>query len=110
MWLFLLLFFVSCHRHPVFDARDRIPIGTLRAEAFAILAPQSWYFETCYESEERVEDIFFFGSHKYDDAEIVIVASALEDGWFRVKSIGSFENYIWHTTYSDCIDRERFED
>ena len=114
LWLFIaivLLACVSCHHSPVYDARENIPIGTPRNEAILTLIKDAWYYEPCVETAEKsATDLFFFGSHKYDKAEIVIVRSRFIDDVFQVQQISSFENYAWQSAYADCIQCEMFED
>ena len=57
-----------------------------------------------------IDDLFFFGSHKYDKAEVVIVTSEPIAGVFVVYDLGSFEPYAWHAAYQDCLQRKQFED
>ena len=60
---------------------------------------------------ESIQDLFFYGSHGYDEADIVILGSVLDGDEYKVTRIGSFDDANpWHTIYANCIDRDRFED
>jgi hypothetical protein len=87
-------------------ARSRVSVGTKRDEAIQTLGATSWYHQPCWERT----DLFFYGSHEYDRAEIVILRSDLVDGEYVVVSIDGFESYAWQTAYADCIQRGRFEE
>lgn len=56
-----------------------------------------------------MDDLFFFGSHNYDQAEILIIRSVVKDDELIVDVVGTLESYAWHTAYADCIQRDRFE-
>ena len=104
----LIALAAGCRQRPtaVETARSQVPIGTRREEAIETLGATAWYHQPCW---DRI-DLFFYGSHNYDRAEIVILSSKLVDGVYVVDSIDGFEPNAWHTAYRDCIQRERFED
>ncbi len=111
----LLLLVASCHTSPVDEARNQVSAGTLRDEAIRILSEEAWYHQPCPNlvggKLETITDLFFFGSHKYDKADIVIVTSESVNNEFVVaREVGSFEPYLWHSVYGNCIQRDRFED
>lgn len=107
--LVLLLILVACRDTPLEEARELVAIGDLRDHAISILSAEAWYHQTC-RNQRSIADLFFYGSHKYDKADIVIVTSTLENHEYRVSKISSFESYAWHTAYRDCVDRSKFED
>ena len=105
--LFFLL--VACKAAPLEEARELVDVGDLRADAIVVLGTEAWYHQPC-RNRSSIDDLFFYGSQKYDKADIVIVTSTLKNEEYRVSQISSFEPYAWHTAYRDCIDRNRFED
>ncbi len=105
----ILAMVVACKATYLDQARDVVSIGDTREAAIEALSVNAWYYQPC-ENRVTIHDLFFFGSHDYDEAEIVIVASEPDQGTYRVYDISSFESYAWHTAYADCIDRTRFED
>lgn len=105
----LFLLAIACRPSPLEEARKQVPIGTRRDDAIRILSETAWYHQPC-PNRVTIDDLFFFGSHRYDKAEVVIVGSEPIDGVFVVYDIGSFEPYAWHATYQDCLQRDRFED
>jgi hypothetical protein len=86
-----------------------VPIGTRREDAIRILSEKAWYHQEC-PNWVTIEDLFFYGSHKYDEAEVVIVHSEPINGVFVVDDLGSFESYAWHTAFQDCLQRDKFEE
>lgn len=104
----LLFLLVACKATPLEKAREQVEIGDLRTDAVTALTAEAWYHQSCYRLDSIV-DLFFYNSHKYDKADIVIVTSLLKNKEYRVSDISSFEPYLWHSVYSDCIDRSRFE-
>ena len=105
----LSLLVTACQSHPLYKARDLVSVGDLRKDAIEILNEEAWYHQPC-KNLSSIDDLFFYGSQRYDKADIVIVTSILVDGEYRVCDIGSFEPYLWHAVYGDCIDRDRFKD
>jgi hypothetical protein len=94
---------------PLIEARALVPIGTPRDETIKILSARSWYYQDCTRGGGG-SDLFFFGSHKYEKAFIVIVNyNGSHRSGFTVGAIGSLENYAWHAPYADCIDQSRFD-
>ena len=91
-------------------ARQQVPVGTIRENAIAILSQEAWYHEPCSVDDVYSTDLFFFGSKKYDEAEIVIVDSRAVEGVLQVYQVSTFESYAWQGGYRDCIDRSKFED
>ena len=93
-------------------ARELVAIGDTREKAIELLGAEAWYHQPCeYEDIGIIEDLFFYGDHHYDRADIVILGSVLDGAEYKVASIGSFDDANpWHTIYADCIDRDRFED
>ena len=86
-------------------------VGDLRQGAIITLIDDAWYYQPCNGiSTDVATDLFFYGSHRYDKAEIVIVDSRLDGGILRVYQVSSFEPYLWHGVYCDCIDPSLFED
>lgn len=100
---------VGCKVAPLEEARDLVDAGDLRDDVVVALGEKAWYHQPC-QYPSSIVDLFFYNSHEYDKADIVIVTSLLEDEEYRVSNIGSFEPYVWHSTYRDCIDRTEFED
>jgi hypothetical protein len=90
-------------------AREQVVVGDLRDDAVAALEASAWYYQPCHYGD-LVEDLFFFGSHQYDKAQIVIVSSEPDEDVYRVYQVSSFESYTWHTAFGDCVDRTRFEE
>jgi hypothetical protein len=86
-----------------------VPVGTSRGDAIAILSQKAWYHQACPD-QGGFTDLFFFGSHQYDKADIVIVDSMPRGEGHEVVMISTFESYAWHTAYKDCFDRDMFED
>lgn len=101
----------GCRQRPsaLENARGQISIGTTREEAIETLGTTAWYHQPC-PNLTTMTDLFFYGSHEYDWAEIVIVNSEPLSDTFVVYSINSFEPNAWHTAFRDCVQRERFED
>ncbi len=111
----MLLLAAGCHTSPLEDAREQVSTGTLRDDAIRILSEKAWYHQECPNfvgtALSTITDLFFFGSHKYDKADIVIVTSEPVNGIFVVnRDPGSFEPYLWQAVYQDCIQRDKFED
>jgi len=111
IWACLLICLVTtCSVHPVEQAKRQISIGMSREEAIRILSTQAWYHQEC-RNLSSIDDLFFFGSHDYERADVVIVTSVLEGQSYRVYEVGTFlETNVWHTAYQDCIQRDKFED
>lgn len=105
-----MVILTACQPHPVELAREQISIGTPREDAINILNGGAWYYQPCEVNEDIATDLFFFGSHSYEGAEIVILRSKKEATTYRVVDIGGFEPYIWQKLYKSCIQRDRFED
>jgi len=93
-------------------ARELVAIGDSREKAIELLGVEAWYHQPCERmGGEVIKDLFFYGSHSYDRANIVILRSVYDGNEYKVTSIGSFDDANpWHTIYADCIDRDRFED
>jgi hypothetical protein len=110
MLLLISLVTTACttHEMPYETYKDRIRPGMEREKAIEVLQESAWYYQECPRGD-YVEDLFFFGSHRYDRAEILIVDSDLTVSPSTVRGIGTFEPYAWHTAYADCIEQERFE-
>lgn len=109
MLIVLAMLIAACQSSPLEEARKQVPIGTLRDDAIKILSEKAWYHQPC-PNRITIDDLFFYGSHQYDEAEVVIMGSEPKDGMFVVYDIGSFESYAWHAAYQDCIQRDKFED
>jgi hypothetical protein len=103
--LFLL---IACQTSALENAREAVQVGDAREEAISILEVESWYHQPC-KNRTSIDDLFFYGSHNYDEADIVIVTSIPENGIYKVSEISSFEPNAWHTAYRDCIDRGKFD-
>ena len=99
----------ACQPHPTERAAQQVPYGTPRDDAVEILSQEAWYHQPCRRGVS-IKDLFFYGSHRYDKADIVIVDSSPRDEGYEVVRISTFESYAWHTAYRDCIDRGMFED
>jgi len=93
---------------PLERAREQVPVGTTREEAIRILSQEAWYHQEC-PNRITIDDLFFYGSHEYDKAEIVIVGSEPVDDEFIVHRLGSFESYAWQGAYQDCLQLDRFD-
>ena len=109
MLLILMLCLVSCENTPLQQARNLVNIGDLRDDAITNLGVDAWYHQPC-KNRYSIDDLFFYGSHKYDKAYIVIVTSVLDSEEYRVSQISSFEPYAWQSAYRDCIDLNKFTD
>lgn len=105
----LVFLLAACRPHPLEEAKRLVPIGMFREEAIQILDSEAWYHQEC-PSPVRITDLFFYGSHQYDEADIVILESLPEGEIYRVAHIGTFEPNAWHTAYRDCVRRDKFED
>ena len=81
-------------------ARSRVRIGDNRKDALIALS-DAWFHSEC-ESETKIRDLFFYGSHDPEQVQVVIVNSQKEDGNRTVIFVGSVENYMLHL-YNDCI-------
>ena len=91
-------------------AMENTKPGMLRSEVVSKLALEAWYHQPCPRGSVFV-DLFFFGSHQYDLARIVIVIYTLDStGEMKVDRVGSFDDYAWQASFSDCVQRDRFED
>lgn len=108
LFCLLIVSLTACHIHPLEKAKQQVAIGTLREDAIQILNKEAWYHQPCT-NVTTVDDLFFYGSHKYDKAEVVIMRSTLNAGTYKVTELGSFEANAWHSAYADCVDRRRFE-
>ncbi len=95
---------------PLSRARELVAMGDSREKAIELLGTDSWYHQPCERmGGEIIKDLFFYGSHGYDEADIVILGSVFDGAEYKVTSIGSFDDANpWHTIYADCIDRDRF--
>ena len=95
---------------PLERARGLVSVGDSREKAIELLAADAWYHAPCGTTDYGfATDLFFYGSHGYDSADIVILDSDTKTGELKVRQISSFEPYIWQSIYADCIDEERFE-
>ncbi|MCU0521865.1 MAG: hypothetical protein MUF84_14385 [Anaerolineae bacterium] len=82
-------------------ARSRIAIGDERTEAIHALS-DSWFHSVCtYGDDVTVLDLFFYGPHNHDEAEIVIVESRGTPERATVTFVGLVEAYMLHL-YEDC--------
>jgi hypothetical protein len=89
--------------------------GMSRATAIQIIGGSAWYHQDCSYGEEGsenfvIDDLFFFGSHQYDEADILIIVSRVHQDELVVDLLGTYEPNAWHTAYRDCVQRDRFED
>lgn len=107
--LVLAVLVAACRSSPLEEARKQVSIGMRRDDAIKILSEKAWYHQPC-PNRITIDDLFFYGSRRYDTAELVIVGSEPKDEVFIVYDIGSFESYAWHAAYQDCIQRNIFED
>ena len=105
----LLILVTACRPSPLEEARELVPIGTPRDDAIRILSETAWYHQPC-PNVITIDDLFFFGSRKYDKADVVIVRSEPVEEVFILYDISSFEPYAWHAAYRDCIQRHMVED
>lgn len=108
---------VACERHvtPIEQYEDAIQPGMKRAEVIELLQQAAWYHQECprgtpSSTQYFVSDLFFFGSHEYDQAEILIIRSVVKHDELIIDVVGTLESYAWHTAYADCIQRDRFEE
>lgn len=110
-WLLLIavVMLAACSQDPLAEPLKLVHVGMLREDAVRALSEKSWYHQEC-PPDQADNDLFFFGSHKYDEAAILIVSSHPINGVFVVYAVGSFEPYAWHAAYQDCLQRDRFED
>ena len=92
--------------NPLKRARELVAVGDAREKAIELLGADSWHHQPCERlGGEIIEDLFFYGSHGYDEARIVILGSVFDGDEYKVTSIGSFDDANpWHTIYADCID------
>ena len=112
----MFIWIAACEQpvRPYEHFKAMIKPGMERSEAVKLLQASAWYYQMCPRKSIEpksnfVADLFFFGSHQYDKAEIVIVISYPENDKLIVDQIGTFEPYAWHTGYADCIQRDRFD-
>jgi hypothetical protein len=113
LYLVLVISIASCFKSNVdlilTPIRAKIPAGTPREKVISTLTIESWYHQECHYAG-AIEDLFFFGGHKFDNAFIVIIDYLKSsDGTLIVSSIGSYENDTWPSVYASCIDESRFE-
>lgn len=110
LWFIILVCLAACEQpvRPYEQFKKVIQPGMERATAIKQLQKSAWYYQEC-RRQGYIEDLFFFGSHQYNEAEILIVDSIPKDDRWVVREIGTFEPYAWHTAYADCIQRDRFE-
>ncbi len=107
--LALLLPMSGCRVHPLGRARQQVPIGMPREEAIRILGSQAWYHQPCGRHTIK-SDLFFFGSHQYDRADVVIVTSYPGESEYVVVRVDTFyEANAWHTAFADCLQRDQFD-
>ena len=91
-------------------AMEETKPGMSRAEVVAKLTTEAWYYQPC-PRRRYTEDLFFYDSHQYDRARIVIVGYRPDStGDLKVDSVGTFDDYAWQGAYSDCVQRDKFED
>ncbi len=91
-------------------AMEETKPGMARSEVVAKLTAEAWYYQPC-PRRSHTEDLFFFDSHQYDRARIVIVAYRPDStGELKVDSVATFDDYAWHAPYADCVQRDKFED
>jgi hypothetical protein len=116
-FLIVLLVTTACESQvlPYEKYKEVIRPGMEREAAIEVLQESAWYHQECPRGAAEtdnffVTDLFFFGNHQYDKAEIFIVVSYPTGKKLVVDHIGTLEPYAWHTGYADCIQRERFED
>lgn len=84
--------------------------GMSRAEVVAKLTAEAWYYQPCPRRSYTL-DLFFFDSHQYDRARIVIVDYTPDStGDLKEDSVSTFDDYAWQVPYSDCVQRDKFED
>ena len=108
IFLFLsALLIVGCSSNTLARARDQVKLGTSREQAISILSKRSWYHQAC-PNLNSIDDLFFFGEHSYDKAEVVILTSLETDGVYKVSDIGTLESNAWHAAYKDCVLKEKF--
>ncbi|MEA3337337.1 MAG: hypothetical protein U9R25_15670 [Chloroflexota bacterium] len=110
--LLLAMMFVlsGCWQHPLAEPLRLVKVGMLRDDSVKLLSERSWYHQEC-PNRVTIDDLFFFGSQKYDMAVVLIVRSEPDNGAFVVYDIGSFdEANVWHAAYKDCLQRDRFEE
>lgn len=93
-------------------ARQQVKPGMSREYAVDLLSKQSWYYQPCsskpISTATVLVDLFFFESHDYDKAEILILESRIDTTGFSVEGIWGFEPYAWQASYKNCIKREMF--
>jgi hypothetical protein len=103
-----LCMLVACRQDPLAAPSMQVKIGMARDEVISVLRPQTWYYQPC-PNEGSIDDLFFFGSHSWDKASLLIVRSARDGQKYRVKDISSFdEANAWHTAFRECLQRNRF--
>ena len=97
---------------PVEKAWQLVPLGSSREEAIATLTEEAWYYEPCANEHDNIAtDLFFYNSHRYDEADIVVVHYLLaEDGEWQVSWLARCDPADWQVLFQDCIDRSQFED
>ena len=78
-----------------------------REQALVILSERAWHHQAC-PNLKSIDDLFFFGDHSYEEAEIIILNSIEKDGVYLVSGIGTLETNAWHAAYQDCLQKERF--
>ena len=96
---------------PIEQARELVSIGMSRDKTIELLSADAWYHQPCQESYPNVAtDLFFYNSHRYDKADIVVVHYLLsENGEFQVSSIITCRPPCWQSLFEASIDRTQFE-
>jgi hypothetical protein len=102
-----LFVITSCQPNPLERVKQQVSIGMIREEALEAVNGNSWYHQFC-PNKNSIDDLFFFGDHRYNKASVVIVTSTMEGGVYRVAQVSSLETQAWQTAYQDCIEKDRF--
>jgi hypothetical protein len=105
--LLVIPFGTACATTTLEWARGQVKVGMSREQAVSTLGKRSWYYQAC-PNLNSVDDVFFFGEHSYEKAEVVILTSVKKDGVYFVADIGTLETNAWHAAYKDCVLSERF--
>ncbi len=94
---------------PLGLAQARVPIGTARHSALAILERHAWAHAPCGWSATGGVDLFFFGSRSLDEAEVIGLQSTPKGSGFAVETIERFEPAAWQAAYGGCVEQAGIE-
>lgn len=83
-------------------AKARISVGQNRDSALSSLS-DAWFHSECRLTDTGpIDDLFFYGSNKADEVQVVFVKSQEVNGVLTVTFVGMIENYMLHS-YDHCV-------